>query len=192
MNPAVSNIIVMLVTMQVSKRLNFEDPTTLLYVRIAYVAGTLLTLGIYFYTQYLIKSKNDMTTLKYVEPPNTLAGETESKLVVTTVKDYDLQQLHAAIKGVYTSIAMTGFMHLYMKFANPLVMQSISPVKGAFENKEVQLYLFKKPASGDLKRPFKAPPGLFSALSGQNGAVKTDKASIKKAETAGVGGIKEE
>lgn len=91
MNPAVSNIIVMLVTMQVSKRLNFEDPTTLLYVRIAYVAGTLLTLGIYFYTQYLIKSKNDMTTLKYVEPPNTLAGETESKLVVTTVKDYDLQ-----------------------------------------------------------------------------------------------------
>lgn len=83
-------------------------------------------------------------------------------------------------------------MHLYMKFANPLVMQSISPVKAALENKEVQIYLFNKAATGDMKRPFKAAPGLFSALSGQNSTVKTDKASIKKAETAGAGGVKEE
>lgn len=192
MNPAISNLILMLITMQVSRKLNFEDPTTLLYVRIAYVAGTLITLAIYFYTQYLIKSKNDLTTLKYVEPPNTMAGETESKLTVTTVKDYDLQQLHTAIKGVYTSIAMTAFMHLYMKFANPLVMQSVSPIKSAFENNEVQIYLFGKPASGDLKRPFKTNMGLFGALAGQNGQVKTDKASIAKAETSGVGGVKEE
>ncbi|QPG76415.1 hypothetical protein FOA43_003804 [Brettanomyces nanus] len=191
MNPAVTNLVLMLVTMQVSRKLNFEDPTVLFYVRAAFITGTLLTLAIYCYTRYLITSKNDLTTLKYVEPPNTMAGETESKLVVTTVKDYDLAQLQSAIKGVFTSIAMTGFMHLYMKFANPLVMQSISPVKGALENKEVQIHIFHKAASGDLKRPFKAAPGLFSGMTGQN-SVKTDKASIEKAETSGVGGVKEE
>ncbi|VEU19941.1 DEKNAAC100295 [Brettanomyces naardenensis] len=180
----------MLVSMQVSRKLDFEDPTVLFYVRVAYVTGTVATLLIYYYTQYLINSKNDLSTLKYVEPPNTMAGETESKLVVTTVKDYDLKQLNSAIKGVFTSVAMTGFMHLYMKFANPLVLQSISPVKSALENNIVQIYLFKKPASGDLKRPFKTSGGLFGGFGSQG--PKTDKASIEKAETSGAGGVKEE
>ncbi|AWU77120.1 hypothetical protein CAS74_001046 [Pichia kudriavzevii] len=190
MNPAVSNLILMLVGMQVSKRLDFEDPSTLFYVRVAFITGQLLTLAIYLYVRYSITSKNDLTTLKYLEPANKMAGETEEKLVTTTVKDYDLKQVDAAIKSVFTGLAMTGFMHLYMKFANPLVMQSISPVKGALESNIVKIHLFGKPASGDLKRPFKAAPSFLSGLTGGN--VKTDKSSIEKAETAGTGGVKED
>lgn len=190
MNPAISNLVLMLVGMQVSKRLDFENPSTLLYVRIAFCVGQLLTLFIYLYVRYSITSKNDLTTLKYLDAPNKMAGETESKLITTTVKDYDLKQIDSAIKGIFTGLAMTGFMHLYMKFANPLVMQSISPVKGALESNIVKIHLFGKPAVGDLKRPFKAAPSLLSGLTG--GDTKTDKASIEKAETAGTGGIKEE
>ncbi|KAH3667258.1 hypothetical protein OGAPHI_002907 [Ogataea philodendri] len=190
MNPAVSNLVLMLGMMQVSRKLDFEDPTILLYVRILYVSCTLLTLGVYLYTRWLIIKKNDLTTFKYLEPPNTLQGETESKLTVTTVKDYDLKQLQGAIKGVFTGVAMMGFMHLYMKYANPLLMQSISPLKGAFESNLVQIHVFGKPASGDLKRPFQASAGLFGGFGNQQ--QKTDKASIEKAEISGVGGIKEE
>ncbi|KAH3679149.1 hypothetical protein WICMUC_001160 [Wickerhamomyces mucosus] len=190
MNPAISNLVIMLVMMQVSKKLDFENPTTVFYVRVAFVSATIITLSVYLYTRSVILKKNDLTTLKFVSPPNSLAGETEGKLTVTTVKEYDLEQVQSAIKGVFTTLAMMGFMHLYMKYTNPLVMQSISPVKSAFESNIVQIHLFGKPASGDLKRPFKAA-SLFGGFGGNND-VKTDKSSIESAEKAGNGGVKQD
>ncbi|GMF82502.1 unnamed protein product [[Candida] boidinii] len=71
-------------------------------------------------------------------------------------------------------------------------MQTISPIKSALEANIVKIHLFGKPATGDLKRPFKAA-SLFGGLGGAGSSdVKTDKASIEKAETSGAGGIKEE
>lgn len=189
MNPAISNLAIMLIMMQVSKRLDFENPDTVFYVRCAYATATIATLSIYLFARYTILKKNDLTTLKYVSPPNTMAGETEGKLTVTTVKEYDLQQVQQSIRGIFTSLAMMGFMHLYMKYTNPLVMQSISPVKSALESNIVQIHLFGKAASGDLKRPFKAA-SMFSGFGGDD--IKTDKQSIEQAETAGTGGIKQE
>jgi hypothetical protein len=123
-----------------------------------------------------------------VEPPSTLSGTTESKLVTTTIKEYDLQQVNSAMKGVFQGIAMMAFMHLYMKYTNPLLVQSILPVKSAFEQNIVQIHLFGKAASGDLKRPFKAA----SMFGGAGADVKTDKKAISEAEKAGSGGAKED
>lgn len=194
MNPAVTNIAIMLVMMQVTKRLDMEDPTILFYVRAIYISFQAVTFGVYFLTKFMISKKNDLTTLKYVEPANTMAGETEPKAVVTTVREYDLKQVDSQIKGVMQSLAMMGFMHLYMKYTNPLVMQSISGVKGALESNIVKIHLFGTPATGDLKRPFKSAPGLLQALTGGGAAgdIKTDKASVESAEISGSGGIKED
>lgn len=72
-------------------------------------------------------------------------------------------------------------------------IQSILPLKGVFEANLVKIHLFGTPASGDLKRPFKAASGGFmSAMQGGGGEIKTDKASIEAAERAGRGGAKEE
>lgn len=190
MNPQVSNLIIMLIMMQVSRRLDMEDPTIVFYVRIFYCSSVAIAWVVYQATRQKIVQKNDLTTLKYVTPPNPLAGQAEGKLEVTTVRDYDLQQLDSSIKSIYTGLAMMGFMHLYMKYTNPLLMQSISPVKSALEHNEVKIHLFGKPATGDLKRPFKAP-SLFGGMSGGSDP-KTDKKSIEEAETAGKGGVKAE
>lgn len=80
---------------------------------------------------------------------------------------------------------MMGFLHGYMKYSQPLLLQSVMAVKGAFEQNEVQLHLFGKPATGNLARPFKSAPGLLDSLTGQNSAPQTDAASIKSAEKAG-------
>lgn len=189
MNPAISNLLLMLVMMQVSKRLDWENPDTVLYVRILYVSTTVTTLLIYLYARYKITKKNDLTTLKYLEEPNKLQGETEQKLVTTTVKEYDLTQINSSIKSVFTGLAMTGFMHLYMKYTNPLLMQSLSPLKGALEANIVKIHLFGAKPVGDLARPFKAQ-SMFGAAG--DAAAKNDKQSIEKAETSGKGGIKEE
>lgn len=192
MNPAVSNLALMLIMMQVSRRLNLEDPTIILYVRIAYIACQAVAFGACLLVKFKINKKNDLTTLKYVEPANPMGGQPEPKAVVTTVKEYDLKQIDTQIKGLFTSIAMMGFMHVYMKYTNPLVMQSVSTVKSALETNIVKIHLFGQPASGDLKRPFKAAPGFLQALQGAAGEPKTDKASIDAAETSGAGGIKED
>ena len=63
-------------------------------------------------------------------------------------------------------------------------------MKGVFEGNLAKVHLLGKPASGELKRPWKAGGGLMGM--GGGGEVKTDKASIEAAERSGRGGAKEE
>ena len=123
-----------------------------------------------------------------------MGSQDDPKLVTTTIHAYDRAQLQTAMKGQLVGIAIMGFMHLYMKYTNPLLVQSILPVKGLLEGNLAKIHLFGKSASGDLKRPWKAGGGLMSALQGQGAGneIKTDKASIEAAERSGRGGAKEE
>lgn len=130
-----------------------------------------------------------MTVVKYVEPAPMGSGE-EPKFVATTVKAYDLQQLRGLFKAQLMGVGMMGFMHLYLKYTNPLLIQSIIPLKGAFEGNLVKIHLFGSPATGDLARPWKAAAGFMGAM--QGGEIKTDKKSIEAAERAGRGGVKDE
>ncbi|CAK9437527.1 uncharacterized protein LODBEIA_P19050 [Lodderomyces beijingensis] len=191
MNPAVTNIAIMLIGMQVAKKLDFENPDVLFYTRAFYAACQVLTFLIYMVIRFKIEQKNDLTTIKYVEPANPMSGA-EARAVVTTVKEYDLQNVNGLIKGIFTGLAMMGFMHLYMGYTNPLVMQSVSSLKSALESNMAKIHLYGTPATGDLKRPFKAAPGLMEMLSGAAGGVQTDKASVDSAEVSGAGGIKQD
>lgn len=106
------------------------------------------------------------------------------ELITTTHRDYDLQEVSKAMRGVYMGMAMVAGMHLYFGSVQPLVIQAILPIKNALESKQAQLWIFNKPATGDLKRPFKAPAGPFGM--GGNAGPATDAASIKEAEKAAV------
>ncbi len=194
--------------MQVSKKIPFEDPQVLMGVRALYIISNLIIVGIYLYMQQKINAKKgssalplahdyialmtvfkDLTTLKYVEPPPMGSSE-EPKLITTTVHSYDLQQLRGLFKSQLMGVGMMAVMHLYFKYTNPLLIQSIIPLKGAFEGNLVKIHLFGQPAVGDLKRPWKAAGGLMGM--GGAGDPKADKKSIEQAERAGSGGVKEE
>lgn len=117
------------------------------------------------------------------------SGE-DPKLVTTTIQEYDSNQVAAQYKQQLMGVGMMAFMHIYLKYTNPLVMQSIIPLKSAFESNLVKVHIFGKPAVGELKRPWKASGGMMG-MGGSTGPV-TDKASIEAAERAGRGGAKEE
>lgn len=117
------------------------------------------------------------------------SGE-EPKLVTTTIQEYDNTQLRGMYRSQLLGIGMMAVMHLYFKYTNPLLIQSILPLKGAFEGNLVKIHLLGKPAAGELKRPWKSVGG-FMGLGGQS-EVKSDKASIEAAEKAGRGGAKDE
>ena len=114
----------------------------------------------------------------------------EGKLVTTTIKAYDLDQLRSAFRGQLMGIAIMGFMHLYLQYTNPLLIQSILPLKSALESNLIKIHVYGQPASGDLKRPFKAAGGLMAAM--QPGQAQSDKKAVEAAEKAGRGGAKEE
>jgi len=178
----------MLGLMQLAKKIPFEDEKTLNLLRAAYLLSNIIILGLYAYVGMVINKKNDMTTLKYVEPAAPLSGE-EPKAVTTTIKEYDQTQLKTAYKSTLMGVGMMAFMHLYMKYSNPLFIQSIMPLKSAIESNIVKVHVLGKPASGDLKRPWKASGFMGAAGAGE---AKTDKKSIAEAEKSGRGGAKEE
>jgi Phosphate transport (Pho88) len=130
-----------------------------------------------------------MTTLKYVEPPPMGSSE-EGKLVTTTIHAYDVGQIKQMMRSQAMGVAMMAVMHLYFHYTNPLIIQSIIPLKGALEANLTKIYLYGKPASGDLKRPFKQAAGFMSGL--QSGPAQSDKKAVEAAERAGRGGAKEE
>ena len=137
----------------------------------------------------LMGISTDLNTLKYVEPPPMGSAE-EGKLITTTVHSYDRQQLRGMYKSLLMGVGMMGVMHLYMKYTNPLLVQSIIPLKGAFEGNLTKIHIMGQPAIGDLKRPWKAAGGLMGM--GGAGDPKADKKSIEQAEKAGSGGVKDE
>jgi len=186
MNPAITNLAVSIGAMQVARRIPFDDPQVLNYVRAAYVTVQIIIFATYYYVSAKIKKKNDMTTLKYVEPKSPMAQEPGS-LVTTTYRDYDLQQVSVLLRGAYIGLAMMGFMHIYMKYTQPLFVQALMGLKGVYDAKPVAIHVLNKPAEGDLKRPFKAGGGMFGAT----GEPATDRASIEEAEKK-IGGKKEE
>lgn len=190
LNPQITNLVVILFVMQASKKIPFEDPIVLNGVRAAYVVSNLIILGVCLYVQMQINKKKDMTTLQYVEPPAMGSAE-EGKLVTTTVHAYDLQQLRSMFKSQLMGVGMMAVMHIYFKYTNPLLIQSIIPLKGAFEGNLVKIHVLGQAASGELKRPFKAAGGFMGAMQG-GGDIKVDKKSIEAAEKAGRGGAKEE
>lgn len=172
--------------MQIARRIPFDDPQILTYVRIAYVLTQVVTLAVYFYTARKIRTKNDQTVLKYVEPANPMSPDSGG-IITTTYRDYDLGEISKLLKGAYTGIAMMTFLHLYLKYTQPLFVQALMGLKNLYEAKPVAIHLLGQKAEGELKRPFKGAPSLF----GGAGAAATDKAAIEEAEKK-VGGIKEE
>ena len=60
---------------------------------------------------------------------------------------------------------MMGFLHLYLKYTQPLFVQAIMAFKALYEAKTVKIHVLGQKADGDLKRPFKSGPGLFGGVS---------------------------
>jgi len=189
LNSQVFNVVVILAMIPLSKRIDFTDPMVLMGCRAAYITSNVIIGLLYLYVQMSVNKKRDMTTLKYVEPAPMGSSE-EGKLVTTTVHAYDSSQLRNLFRTQLMGIAMMAAMHLYMKYTNPLVVQSIIPLKSALESNLVKIHVWGQPASGELKRPFKAAAGLLSALQGSQ--VQSDKKAVEAAERSGRGGAKEE
>ncbi|KAF8554018.1 inorganic phosphate transporter [Imleria badia] len=185
MNAGVQNIMISLGAMQIARRIPFDDPVVLNYVRLGYVLSQIIIIGTYFFVSYKVKQKNDQTVLKYVDSPNPMSSDSGG-LITTTVRDYDLSETSKLLRGAYFGVAMMAFFHIYMKYTQPLFIQALMGLKNLYDAKVVTIHVLGKPAEGDLKRPFKVA-SMFGPAAGP----QTDAATIAEAEKK-VGAKKEE
>jgi hypothetical protein len=56
---------------------------------------------------------------------------------------------------------MMAFLHLYLKYSQPLFVQAVMAFKSLYEAKIVKIHVLGQKADGDLKRPFKTGGGVF-------------------------------
>lgn len=49
----------------------------------------------------------------------------------------------------------------YCRYTQPLLIQSIMPLKSLYDSKILKIHVLGQPAVGDLKRPFAQPPGYI-------------------------------
>jgi hypothetical protein len=118
----------------------------------------------------------DTTVLTYNAPnkpslTNPTPGAPET--VTTTVRDYDVDQVKQFIQSTVTSILIISVMHFQFKFTQPLLMQSILPVKNLLTHKEALIHLWGDAPEGNLARPFTADNplgGLASMFGGGDSA----------------------
>jgi hypothetical protein len=102
-------------------------------------------------------------------------------LVTTTVRDYDLSEtsklVHSIpfmflfaidfckqLRSAYIGILMMVVLHGYLKYTQPLFIQTLMGLKNLYDAKPVAIHLLGQPAEGELKRPFKVS-GMFGGKS---------------------------
>ncbi|ORX35430.1 inorganic phosphate transporter Pho88 [Kockovaella imperatae] len=185
MNPAVSNLVISIGAMQVARKLPLDDPQYLTYLRGGYVTAQVVSFLIYFAITLIIRKKNDLTVLKYVNPATPMNPDSKPELVTTTVRDYDLAETGKAMKSLFFGIAFMGFLHGYMKYTQPLFIQGLMTIKGVLESNPAKLHIWGSKPEGALSRPFKTAPGIMESLTGAAAGPQTDAATIKAAEKAG-------
>lgn len=76
---------------------------------------------------------------------------------------YDLQELRKAATQLLIGIGFTTLLVYKFEIRQVLILQAIFALRGLYSNQLVQIHLLGRPATGDLKRPFKAPNPLAYA-----------------------------
>ncbi|KAI9475923.1 MAG: inorganic phosphate transporter Pho88 [Benjaminiella poitrasii] len=165
----------LLVSMQLAKKIDWNDPDVLTYARVGYYSAQVLVVALAYGLITLIRKKNDTTVLTYNAPQKpSMTASTESsapQTITTTVRDYDVDQVKQFIQSTFTSVIIISVMHFQFKFTQPLLMQSILPIKNLLTHKEALIHLWGDAPEGNLARPFVADNplgGLANLLGGGN------------------------
>lgn len=131
----------------------------------------------------------DTTVLTYNAPAkSSLTGGSSGaapETITTTVRDYDVDQIKQFIQSTMTSVLIISVMHFQFKFTQPLLMQSIMPIKNLITHKEALIHLWGDAPEAGLARPFVAENPL-AAITGMFGGNTDTPADAAVAGTATV------
>eukprot|EP00026_Physarum_polycephalum_P017157 Phypoly_transcript_18283.p1 GENE.Phypoly_transcript_18283~~Phypoly_transcript_18283.p1 ORF type:complete len:218 (-),score=37.35 Phypoly_transcript_18283:73-726(-) len=161
LSPQLTTALLVLGTIQLSRQFNLEDPTTINYVRIFYAVSQLAVVGILFFIKTKIEASQDKGTIEVdTAAPSFSNPNPSGEKKKMTIKEYDLSEWSAQLKQTLIPLALIVGLHLYIGFVQPLIIQSIIPLKALYSTPLFQVYILGKKTEGTLVRPWKKPNPL--------------------------------
>ncbi|CCT76103.1 uncharacterized protein FFB20_10354 [Fusarium fujikuroi] len=141
------NIIIILCSIQVAKRLNLDDPLVLNILRSVYVASNLAIATLWAMVFASIENKNDKSEVQL--------SDKKGRPITTTVYKHDRSLLFNAVRKQIFGILVAVIMHFYLGLRGAMVTQSILPLKLAFQNNLVRIYVVQGDLKDNINRPYK-------------------------------------
>eukprot|EP01128_Nolandella_sp_AFSM9_P003284 TRINITY_DN139_c1_g4_i2.p1 TRINITY_DN139_c1_g4~~TRINITY_DN139_c1_g4_i2.p1 ORF type:complete len:179 (+),score=47.89 TRINITY_DN139_c1_g4_i2:63-599(+) len=173
--------LVMLPAIYLVRQLDFSDPQTLLYARIAFgVAQTIAVIGIYLINSKIkggFKGDDKTITMKKEASLGSIPEEGEMETI--TVAEYDSRKLVGMIKSLVMRVCIIGFIHYKWGSGVPLVIQLISTPMTLYKDPLTKIHILGQTGK-ELERPFKPPASPFAAFMNPEGESTDAAASTKK------------
>jgi len=157
MNAQITTALLVLGVVQLSRKLDLEDPTIINAVRVAYFTSQLLILAVLYFVKTKIEANPNNTIIEYEDAAPSFSQPTGGQKKRVTVQEYDLTEWKNQFKQTLIPLAIITGLHLYAGFTQPLIIQTLLPWKNLYSTPIVQIYLLGKPAEGANARPFKKP-----------------------------------
>lgn len=152
----ISSILFVFAIVHATKHIDLKNQDNIFWIRFVYFFSQFLLYALAIYVRYRIKRISDKTKIQVTEKQNPLSSE-PPKVTEMTIMEYDLKLVQEFIRQTTISLCILLFMHYKWEFIQPLIIQSILPLKAAIFLPIFQIHLLRRPAEGDLKRPFKPP-----------------------------------
>lgn len=156
----------------VSSQLPLEDETFVVLLRgaWAFVAALLPAIG-YAALFVRIRTRMDRTVFSYFRPKKDSRGKQTpddlrdaNEAIVTTVVEHDLSVWRTGLLKHLVASAVVLALQLYFKASTPMVIALATSPYGFVSSPLFLLHFSKKPATGDLARPFGASKKKASLL----------------------------
>jgi hypothetical protein len=186
MAAGMGKMLIMLPVMFLMREINFEEPTNLFYVRIAFGSVALLTVMTLYYIYSRIQSQADNRRKITVAPPATpswgAAAEPQPAQEMT-VREYDYSEFKKALQQTLISIAIVSFLHWKWAICPPLFIQCFMTPSTLYSNPLFKIYVLGHSADqkdDELQRPFKDNSNPFGALLAGNTEPETPQEKKKK------------
>jgi hypothetical protein len=155
------------------KEIDFNDTSNLLLLRITFTIVQALLVSCLLVILYRIRSGKEQSQL--LVPKQQKLGEeapASGEMDLTTVEEYDMQQLRQLSLKVLTGLGISTFIHVKWGIVPPLFMQFVANPVLMYNAQLCKIHLFGQPAQRELQRPWKEEKP-FEAFFGKPAATAT-------------------
>lgn len=144
------NFALSIASMQVSGKAWLQTPRAMWMLRLAYACSNLFQLAMFFYIRHRIEKTNDQRKVRIKKEASLFQENEAEEEIEMTYAEYDKAELMKSSRSAMVQFLIFCVAHWKWKIVQPLIVQSLSPVKSMFLNPLYLAYLWNRP----VLRPF--------------------------------------
>ena len=162
----ISGMAMVLGLAQVVKYFDLANAKNAFPIRVTYGVVQILIFLVLAYIRSCILKNKEKGTVTVTSPPKPFSDE-EPKSERISIAEYDMRELNKVLQQTFMSAAILIVVHMWLKSLQPLIFQSIMPLKTLVTSNLFQIYVLKRKAEGSLERPWKEASPFADMLQNQ-------------------------